>query len=90
MTLTAIKDQSNGRFKQGDTFTLVQNRGKLCTCDYHWYDIGLRYPGKQIGTTCDCGATRITYEVGLYASYMFVQSAEVEQAMEEVMNALRV
>lgn len=82
MLVTAIKDHSLGRFKQGEEFT-IQNV-KYLTCGCVLFDIGIRHTGFNVHGTCSHGSQYSSVEVGWYASYMFTPSAEVTHAVTEL------
>lgn len=82
MLVTAIKDHSLLRFKQGDQFTIQGVKYLKCGCVL--FDVGIRHKGFNVHTTCRHGVRMSSVEIGWYASYMFTPTAEVEQAVQEI------
>lgn len=84
MLVTAIKDHSLERFKQGDQFTIQGMKYLKCGCVL--FDIGIRHAGFNVHATCMHGVRTSSVEIGWYASYMFTPSAEVTHAVTELIS----
>lgn len=82
--ITAIKDQADKRFLQGDTFEILAMKPAPCACDHYLYDIGLRFPNKVLGVQCKCGHIHASREIGWYASYMFTDTSTMEEIITEL------
>ena len=84
MLVTAIKDHSLLRFKQGDQFTIQGVKYLKCGCVL--FDVGIRHAGFNVHGACEHGSEYCSEEIGWYASYMFTPTAEIEQAVQEIVS----
>ena len=84
MLVTAIKDHSLLRFKQGEQFTIIGV--KYLTCGCVLFDVGIRHAGFNVHGACEHGSEYCTEEIGWYASYMFTPSSEIKQAITELIS----
>lgn len=84
MLVTAIKDHSLLRFKQGDQFTIQGVKYLKCGCVL--FDVGIRHAGFNVHGACEHGSEYCSEEIGWYASYMFTPSSEIKQAITELIS----